>query len=247
MASISTFSIYLIIGRQAIRSHSRWPPSAWQTAHNTLGRAQSPLAAGVKEVTGHSDAPDITAFADYWRRLNGRLPALLEALPQLCAGMAQACNRYAGAVQSARIQLNDAAPNPVAALVETATIRAAMAAPAGRLLQAVSVIATGALAEHLVTSVTTGAANAPNLRILAAETEHPNGVYEPSGKHKPTSTRARRGGGNSKEPEGGQSALDDSVQVEDTSPRRVGYDEENGEIAVLDQTSDRVFNGHVRS
>ncbi|MER6808693.1 hypothetical protein ABT299_05390 [Spirillospora sp. NPDC000708] len=111
-------------------------------------------------------------------------------------------------MQTAQIQLNDAAPNPVAALVEMAAIRAAMAAAAGRLLQAVSVIATGALAEHLVTSVTTGAANAPNLRILEAETGHPNGVCEPSGKHKP---RARRGGENSKEPEDGQSALDDSV------------------------------------
>ncbi|MDL4820787.1 WXG100-like domain-containing protein [Actinomadura opuntiae] len=220
---------------------------AWQTAHNTLSGAQGPLAAEVEKVAGHSDAPDIAAFGDYWKRLDGRPASLLEALPQLCAGMARACDKYAGAVQAAQVQLNDAAPNPVAALVETATIRAAMAAAAGRLLQSVSVIATGALAEHLVTSVTTGAANAPNLRILEAETEHPNGVYEPSGKHKPTNTRARRGGENSKEPEDGQSALDDSVQVKDTSPRRVGYDEESGEIVVLDQTSDGVFHGHVRS
>lgn len=220
---------------------------AWQNAHSKLSGAQGPLAAEVKRVTGHSDAPDIAAFGDYWRRLNGSPPSLLEALPQLCAGMARACDRYAGAVQTAQIQLNDAAPNPVAALVEMATIRAAMAAAAGRLLQAVSVIATGALAEHLVTSVTTGAANAPNLRILEAETEHPNGVYKPSGKHKPTSTRAHRGAENSKEPEDGQPALDDSVQVKDTSPRRVGYDKESGEIVVLDKTSDGVFHGHVRS
>ncbi|MBD2897725.1 hypothetical protein amrb99_66890 [Actinomadura sp. RB99] len=150
--------------------------NAWQNAHTGLSGARGPLAAEVKKVTGHSDAPDIAAFGDYWRRLDGSPPSLREALPQLCAGIARA------------------APNPVAALVEMAAIRAAMAAAAGRLLQAVSVIATGALAEHLVTSVTTGAANAPNLRILEAETEHPNGVYEPSGKqaHKYPCTPRRR-------------------------------------------------------
>jgi hypothetical protein len=47
-------------------------------------------------------------------------------------------------------------------------------------------------------------------------------------------------------PKNGQAALENSVQVKATSPRRVGVDVANGEIVVLDQTSARVFHGHVR-
>jgi len=65
--------------------------------------------------------------------------------------------------------------------------------------------------------------------------------YEKSDKH----GRSKRGNV-SKAPSDGQTALDDSVQVKDTSPRRVGVDPANKEIVVLDQTSDGVFHGHVR-
>lgn len=49
----------------------------------------------------------------------------------------------------------------------------------------------------------------------------------------------------------GQAALDNSVQIKPTSHRRVGIDNVNGEIVVLDRTreiSDGVeeFHGHVR-
>ncbi len=50
----------------------------------------------------------------------------------------------------------------------------------------------------------------------------------------------------SKAPTNGQDALDASVQVKGTSPRRVGIDYETGEFAVFDQTSNGVFHGHVR-
>lgn len=50
----------------------------------------------------------------------------------------------------------------------------------------------------------------------------------------------------SKAPVNGQDALDMSVQVKGTSPRRVGIDYKTGEFAVFDQTSSGVFHGHVR-
>lgn len=55
----------------------------------------------------------------------------------------------------------------------------------------------------------------------------------------------------SRAPTNGQAALDNSVQVKDTSPRRVGVDAENVELVVLDKTrahpsGDEEFHGHVR-
>nr|WP_321840119.1 RHS repeat-associated core domain-containing protein [Paraburkholderia bannensis] len=49
----------------------------------------------------------------------------------------------------------------------------------------------------------------------------------------------------------GQGALDNSVQVKDTSPRRVGVDAENNELVVMDKTRthanrDEEFHGRVR-
>jgi hypothetical protein len=78
---------------------------------------------------------------------------LYEGLPQLCASISKACGDYGTAVGNARLEADDAAANPIAALVEVAALRAALAQTAGNLLKAVSVIAVGALADHLVTSV----------------------------------------------------------------------------------------------
>lgn len=67
-------------------------------------------------------------------------------------------------------------------------------------------------------------------------------TFEPSSKHG-TSDK----GNISQGPKDGQAALDNSVQVKGTSPRRVGVDAANGQIVVLDQTSKGKFHGHVRS
>lgn len=55
----------------------------------------------------------------------------------------------------------------------------------------------------------------------------------------------------SKAPTNGQAALDNSVQIKDTAPRRVGIDAGNDEFVVLDRTrthanDDEEFHGHVR-
>lgn len=50
----------------------------------------------------------------------------------------------------------------------------------------------------------------------------------------------------SRGPTNGQSALDNSVQVKSTSPRRVAVDKKSGEYVVFDKTSDNVYHGHVR-
>ncbi|GAF51522.1 hypothetical protein, partial [Rhodococcus wratislaviensis] len=70
--------------------------------------------------------------------------------------------------------------------------------------------------------------------------------YEYSRKHPrwtadgPTGVRA------SKAPKNGQEALDNSVQVKDTSPRRVGVDSEPGEFVILDEHGPGIYHGHVR-
>ncbi|WP_212748088.1 RHS repeat-associated core domain-containing protein [Pseudoalteromonas sp. S3178] len=54
----------------------------------------------------------------------------------------------------------------------------------------------------------------------------------------------------SKAPKDGQKALDNSVQIKETSPRRVGVDQGNGEVVVLDkhETSGNkeTYHGHVQ-
>jgi RHS repeat-associated protein len=56
----------------------------------------------------------------------------------------------------------------------------------------------------------------------------------------------------SKAPTNGQIALDNFIQIKDTSPRRVGVDVSNNEIVVLDRTKintdgSELYHGHVRS
>jgi RHS repeat-associated protein len=51
----------------------------------------------------------------------------------------------------------------------------------------------------------------------------------------------------SKAPVNGQEALDLSVQVKETSPRRVGVDYATNEYVVFDRTQGNTYHGHVRS
>ena len=67
-------------------------------------------------------------------------------------------------------------------------------------------------------------------------------TYEASPKHGSTAR-----GSISAAPRNGQEALDLSIQVKPTSPRRVGIDYKTGEFNVFDQTSSGVFHGHVRT
>ncbi|WP_406821114.1 hypothetical protein ACJA3S_05640 [Pseudomonas sp. KnCO4] len=51
----------------------------------------------------------------------------------------------------------------------------------------------------------------------------------------------------SRAPINGQDALDSSIQVKTTSPRRVVIDYESKEFVVFDKTLDTTYHGHVRS
>ena len=66
--------------------------------------------------------------------------------------------------------------------------------------------------------------------------------YEANPKHRSTAK-----GNVSAAPRNGQNALDNSVQVKGTSPRRIGIDHQSREFVVFDQTSPGKFHGHVRS
>jgi len=62
----------------------------------------------------------------------------------------------------------------------------------------------------------------------------------PSPKHHPNVR-----GNVSPGPTNGQAALDLSVQVKPTSPRRVAYEPDAGQFVVLDETVPGQFHGHV--
>jgi hypothetical protein len=66
-------------------------------------------------------------------------------------------------------------------------------------------------------------------------------TFEPAAYHGKTDNAIK-----SKGPKNGQTALDSSIQVKPTSPRRVGIDPKTNEIVVFDQTSENVYHGHVR-
>ncbi|TDD37984.1 hypothetical protein E1287_06680 [Actinomadura sp. KC06] len=221
--------------------------ASWRSAHDSLVEIRGQLVAEVNTVTTQGDAPDLDAFRGYWGRLyGGAATALFASLPQLCSSISKACSDYAGAVMQAQMSVNSVSGNPIAAVAQAAAVRAAMAEAAGRLLQTVGVISAGALAGHLVTSVVAGATNAPNVRILEAETDEEL-VYEPGGKHGRTERQTSRGP-NSAEPTDGQEALENSVPLGENTDRRVGVDKENGEIVVLDKTHPygKEYHGHVR-
>jgi hypothetical protein len=147
--------------------------AAWREAGSSLRELRGRLAAEVKSVGEHSDAPDIEAFSGYWSILyrGGASTTLLEGLPRLCDGLAKICWEYSAALLEAETKLNDAAGNPVAALLEVATLRAALAAIARELLQSVSSSAAGALGGHIVSDVSLGASRVPPIHILEAAAE----------------------------------------------------------------------------
>lgn len=66
-------------------------------------------------------------------------------------------------------------------------------------------------------------------------------VYELNPKHKVTKV-----GEVSAAPKNGQVALDNSVQVKETSTRRVGVDKANNEFVVFDEHTPGTFHGHTR-
>lgn len=66
-------------------------------------------------------------------------------------------------------------------------------------------------------------------------------IYEPHTKHGSVDR-----GSASRAPTNGQEALDNSVRVKDTSPRRVGVDPKTKDIVVFDQHLEGKFHGHVR-
>lgn len=81
-----------------------------------------------------------------------------------------------------------------------------------------------------------GGSNQTNVRVS-------NLIYEASPKHHQNVS----GGFISAAPTNGQAALDASIQIKPTSPRRVAVDAAAQEFVVFDQTTPGVFHGHVRT
>jgi hypothetical protein len=89
------------------------------------------------------------------------------------------------------------------------------------------------------------AAKMPPPQENSPSDERPNGTYEESPKHS-SAPRSGPKGEISAGPANGQEALDRSVQIKETSPRRIGVDPHNNQIVILDQTQAGQFHGHVR-
>ncbi len=143
---------------------------AWTNAHDALIETRGRISAEVRTVTGQGGAPDLEAFGGLWNKLYkpGAANTLYEGLPRLCAGLAKACADYGHAVNDAQLQVNDVAANPVAALAEVVALRAMLAEAARNLLQSVTAITAGSLADHLITSLSVAVVNIPTVRILQA-------------------------------------------------------------------------------
>jgi hypothetical protein len=98
-------------------------------------------------------------------------------------------------------------------------------------------------ASEPVPATTTPAASEPPAGSVGAmarykfETNPKHPKWTPDG---PTGVRA------SKAPKNGQDALDASVQIKDTSPRRVGVDYEPEEFVIFDEHTPGNYHGHVR-
>jgi RHS repeat-associated protein len=98
--------------------------------------------------------------------------------------------------------------------------------------------------------------------VATPDGPEPIRVYDPGGKHGPVARSSSRGV-NSKEPADGQAALDRSVQIKPTNARRIGVDDKNGEVVILDRTrvqpapqapegeeqqpDTEIYHGHVRN
>ncbi len=247
--------------------------TAWRDAHDRLSTIAGRLSTAIGTATEGSDTSDAEAIKHVWSRVYGPCndSTVLSALIDLCGGIARACTDYANAVDHARHKAEGAlggagivglvvagagliftpatggASDAGAATVNMVMAMSIMAPIMAALVATVAAIALGALADHIVQAAEESAAHAPKVKPSDADF-HPNGDYEAGGKHKPTKTTTSRGD-NSAEPSDGQEALDHSVQVKGTSPRRVGVDADSGEIVVLDQThpGQDIYHGHVRS
>jgi hypothetical protein len=84
-----------------------------------------------------------------------------------------------------------------------------------------------------------GGAGAPEPEDDGPEKE--DGRYEDAPYHGKTDNAVK-----SRRPTSGQNAFDNSIQVKDTSPRRIGVDKNNNEIVAFDKTQGNTYHGHVR-
>src|SRR5436853_7912479 len=77
---------------------------------------------------------------------------------------------------------------------------------------------------------------------LSPRSAQPTLIFEASSKHsKVAHGRANKG------PTQGQASLENSIQVKESSPRRVGIDPVTKEFVVFSRTINNIYHAHVRS
>ncbi|GAA2127201.1 WXG100-like domain-containing protein [Actinomadura napierensis] len=178
--------------------------AAWRDAGDHVSTAAGKLGTAIHSVTGGNTTGDARAIDDVWSRLyapcNER--TVLYTLPRLCHNVADACGKYADAIDHARSKAEwelagvgllgavvlgvggaltpetGGASDAGAITVDAALARATLVPIAGALLATVGGLGAGALAEHIVQATEDSASNAPHVQPTDAETQSLQGALE---------------------------------------------------------------------
>lgn len=182
----------------------RTAAKAWRDAGDRVSTATGKLGTAVHSVTGGNTTGDAEIIDSVWSKLYGPCNerAVLYTLPRLCHNDADACDKYADAVDHAHSKAErelgaagvlgavllgvggfltpetGGASDAGAIAVDVAIARGILVPIAGALLATVGGLGVGALAEHVVQATEDSATNAPQVQPTDAETQSLQGALE---------------------------------------------------------------------
>ncbi|MWA02745.1 PASTA domain-containing protein [Actinomadura sp. LD22] len=178
-------------------SKLRTAAAAWNAAHDRLTASTGKLGTAIYSVTEGNNTRDARAIDDVWSKLYASCndATVLQALPDLCTNIANACTKYADAVEHAHNKAKwelvgagvvgvvvigaglfftpetGGASDAGAAAADTALAMSILGPIATALLGTVTLIAAGALAEHVIQAAENSADKAPNVQPNDADTQ----------------------------------------------------------------------------
>ncbi|MBO2463880.1 WXG100-like domain-containing protein [Actinomadura violacea] len=177
---------------------------AWRDAGDRVSTAAGKLGTAIYSVTGGNTTGDAEVIDSAWSKLYGSCNerTVLYTLPRLCHNVAEACDKYADAVdhahRKAEWELGAAgvlgavllgvggfltpetggASDAGAIAVDAAIARGILVPIAGALVATVGGLSVGALAEHIIQATEDSATNAPRVQPTDAETQSLQGALE---------------------------------------------------------------------
>ncbi|KAB2384587.1 WXG100-like domain-containing protein [Actinomadura montaniterrae] len=178
--------------------------SAWRDAGDRVSTATEKLGTAIHSVTGGNTTGDAEVIDAAWSKLYGSCNerTVLYTLPRLCHNAADACDKYADAVDHAHSKAErelgaagvlgavllgvggfltpetGGASDAGAIAVDVAIARGILVPIAGALLATVGGLSAGALAEYVIHATEDSASNAPNVRPTDANTTTLQGALD---------------------------------------------------------------------